>query len=190
MATKSIVLFECSGPVDGYTQTSTRSELAGGASSILLITSILARMWGIRHRCSFRWLTDSKAAISRFLRYAPRQSRKAKMPDDSDLLALIRGCLTELRRPVIPQRIKGHQDSLKTYNNLPYKVRLNVDADFLATRYQHRGRLFSSKTTDHQDEQSVSILLNGTPITSNYDSTIRYHINGYHLRQYMQEKHG
>ena len=106
------------------------------------------------------------------IRHAHRQSRKVKMPDDADLLALIRSCLIELRRPVTPEWSKGHQDSLKTYTSLPYKVRLNVDADFLATRYRQRGRLFISTTTDHQDGQSISILLNGKPITSNYDSTI------------------
>ena len=37
----------------------------------------------------------------------------------------------------------------------------------------------------------VSILLNGPPLTSkNYNSMIWYHINGYHLCQYMQKKNG
>jgi hypothetical protein len=34
----------------------------------------------------------------------------------------------------------------------------------------------------------VSILINGLRIIGQYDAMIRYHINGYHLRQYMQQK--
>jgi hypothetical protein len=58
------VLFKCGGPVDGPhdTANSTRSELCGIASSFLLIASV-ARNWGLRHRCSFRCITDSRSAL-------------------------------------------------------------------------------------------------------------------------------
>lgn len=58
------VLYQCGGPVDGPydSANSTRSELCGLASSFLLVAS-LARNWGIRHRCSFRCILDSRNAL-------------------------------------------------------------------------------------------------------------------------------
>ena len=191
LASKKHVLFRCSGPVDGFvsTESLTRSELAGCASSLLLIT-VIARMWGLRHRCSFCWITDSRAAISRITKYVLSGGRCIKqMPDDADLISLIATLYRELRRQFRPEWVKGHQDSLQSYERLPFKARLNIDADFLATRYRLRGRLKSSPLVDHQTGQKVSILINGKRLTSQFDSCIRYHINGYHLRRYMQEKH-
>jgi hypothetical protein len=190
ISTKKTVLFRGSGPVDGFiaTSSSTRSELAGCAASVLLLVSV-SRLWGLRHRCSFRWITDSTAAISRIQRYA-RCHRRTTMPYDADLLSLISSLIKELRRPFTPIWVKGHQDTIESYAHLPLHARLNIDADFLATRYRHRGRLHSSNHSDHQDGQQASILINGTRLTGQYDSCIRYHINGYHLRRYMQERHG
>jgi hypothetical protein len=72
------------------------------------------------------------------------------MPNDVDLLSLISILLTELRRPFKPEWVRGHQDSLQSYESLPFKARLNIDADFLATRYRKRGRLRSSPLLYHQ----------------------------------------
>lgn len=57
------VLFQCSGPVNGPmdTDSSTRSKLGGCASMLLFLTS-LSDFWGLRHRCSSCWYTDSTAA--------------------------------------------------------------------------------------------------------------------------------
>ncbi len=69
----STVLFRCAGPVDGPfdTSSSTRCELSGYASASLFIDH-LSRIWGIRHKCRFTWLCDSKAAFSRVRRFATR----------------------------------------------------------------------------------------------------------------------
>ena len=62
----NLILFQGSGPVDGPREsgTSTRSELGGFAAPLLLVAAI-ARFWGIQHRCKFRWIVDSTAAISK-----------------------------------------------------------------------------------------------------------------------------
>lgn len=162
LATKKYVLFRCAGPVDGFAsaESSTRSELAGCASSLLLVTAF-SRMWGLRHRCSFIWITDSKAAISRIRKFALTKNSPARMPDDADdVISLISQLLRELRRPFRPDWVKGHQDTLQSYDALHRKARLNIDADFLATRYRLRGRLRSSSLVDHQDSQKVSISAN------------------------------
>jgi hypothetical protein len=86
--------------------------------------------------------------------------------------------------------IQGHQDSLRSYTHLPRAVQMNIDADFLATRYRLRGKLRSTPHIDHVPGQKISMAINGTRITSQYDACIRYHVNGYHLKQYMQHRKG
>lgn len=52
----------------------------------MLFLLSLSEFGGIRHRCSFRWYTDSQSAISRFQKICcgPRSSQ---MPSDSDPLS-------------------------------------------------------------------------------------------------------
>ena len=47
-----------------------------------------------------------------------------------------------------------------------------------------------STSVRHVTDQDCSISINGRCITSQYDACVRFHINGYHLRSYLQEKHG
>jgi hypothetical protein len=75
------------------------------------------------------------------------------------------------------------------YDKLPVSARLNIDADFLATRYRQHGRLRATQLVDHRVDQQISIYINGIPVTSQYDECIRFHVNGYHLRQYVQQRH-
>ncbi|KAI2494260.1 hypothetical protein MHU86_20278 [Fragilaria crotonensis] len=84
---------------------------------------------------------------------------------------------------------KGHQDDNRSYDRLPRSARMNIDADFLATRYRNQGRFQSTPSVDHQESQKVSFTINGLRINNHFDDSIRYHINGYHLRQYLQEQH-
>ncbi|KAI2494170.1 hypothetical protein MHU86_20364 [Fragilaria crotonensis] len=114
---------------------------------------------------------------------------QARCPTTRILFPLISTLIREIRRPLRLEWVKGHQDSLQSYEKLPLKAHLNIDADFLATRYRNRGRLKSSSSVDHQSGQGVSISINGRRLTSKYDSCIRYQINGYHLRRYMQQTH-
>jgi hypothetical protein len=43
---------------------------------------------------------------------------------------------------------------------------------------------------DHQPAQQVSKYINGQPVTSQYDECVRFHVNGYHHRKYVQESNG
>ncbi|KAI2503242.1 hypothetical protein MHU86_11179 [Fragilaria crotonensis] len=189
ISTRKFPLFQCGGPVDGPfdTNSSTRSELAGFASSLLFITG-LARYWGLKHRSRFKWITDSKAALSKVRLITRRGWRATRQPNEADLLSIIASLLQELRCKVVYAWIKGHQDRLNSYDSLPFLVRLNVSADFLATRYRLRGKLKSSQRVDHDPSQKISISIHGCRLTSQYDDCLRFHINGYHLRQYIQDK--
>ena len=188
LSTNKEILYKCSGPVDGPvdTNSSTRSELGGCASALLLLSS-LSQFWGIRHRCRFRWYTDSTSAIRRFHKFCRKRHRPPRMPSDSDLLTIISKCLRVLNRPFRPAWVKAHQDDRTPYDKLPLAARLNIDADFLATRYRENGRLRAIAQIDHCREQQVSIYINGQPVTSQFDSCIRYHVNGYHHRNYVQQ---
>ena len=176
-------LFQCSGPVDGPSDTSSsiRSELAGYYASVLLIVQALSRFWKTRHKAKFH--CDSKSAIlSRVRRYALSRSIPTRMPPDADLLSIIRSCHSDLRCSFRSHWMKGNQDSTDMGRSLPLSSRLNIVADNLATLYRKTGRLKPSQTSLHEVDQRCSIAVNGTRLTSQYDAIIRFHINGYHLR--------
>ena len=106
---------------------------------------------------------------------------------DVDLLTIIAKCLKELCSPFKAKWIKAHQDRVASYDQLPLAARLNIDADFLATRYRFHGKLKTSSKVDHVPDQQLSVSLNGLPLLSNFDERIRFHVNGYHHKQYVQE---
>lgn len=84
-------LFKGSGPVDGPIEigSSTRSELGGFTAPLLLVT-MLARHWGLKHRCSFRWLADSRVAIDRVTIVTRQDHSPSKQPDNVDYVSVIR----------------------------------------------------------------------------------------------------
>jgi hypothetical protein len=186
---KHISLYHGSGPIDGPIDTgsSTRSELGGFTAPLLLIT-LLARHWGLRHRCKFRWLVDSKIAINRVTFIVSKDHRPKKQPDHSDYLTVIRDLHKELRRPLKSQWIKAHQDEKTTYEKLSADAKLNVDADKLATDAHHR-RPKPTPTPAHIPSTQISITINKHRYASNIDANIRFQINGGYLRRYLQTKH-
>jgi len=185
-------LFTGSGPVDGPFDiaNSTRSELGGIAAPLLLCAS-LARYWGLAHRCRYKWLTDSKAAISRVTFITRRSSQPRRYPDDVDYDTAIRElhqCLGG--RNLQPTWVKGHQDENADYASLSPEAKLNVDADTLASEHYWSGKGLKPKTQiPHLVEFRVTISINGVRYTSKVDQQLRYHINGTYLKQYLQSQH-
>jgi hypothetical protein len=190
VANKSLVLDQGSGPVDGpYDQSnSTRCEIGGFAAPMLLIT-VIAKYWGIRHHCQLHWIVDSKAAISKVSVTIRPGATPCRQPHEVDLLAFIAMLNKELRRPLKITWVKGHQDEKNPYDDLPRHAKLNVDADSLATAHRKQQLSQSSPLIDHLPSSRISIKLNGIYLTSNIDAAIRYHVNGYHMRKYLQHKH-
>jgi hypothetical protein len=82
--------------------------------------------------------------------------------------------------------IKGHQDS--STRNLSVPARLNIEADSLASGYRTIGSLRSRPSYEQIHSQQCSISVNHQRLTGQFDECIRYHVNGYHLRQYLQAK--
>jgi ribonuclease HI len=182
-----ITLFEGSGPVDGPRDiiNSTRCEL-GGLVAPLLLCSSLAAYWGLRHRCKYRWVTDSKAAISKVEFITRPSQRRSKAPEDVDYMTAIR----ELNRSLGPrmklQWVKGHQDERQDYDNLPLDAKLNVDADaLLATDHLMGKTHLPSQQTPHTPWLKITIEINGRRYPSQIDAQLRYHINGSYLKNYL-----
>ena len=186
---KNTTLFQGSGPVDGPHEigSSTRSELGGFTAPLLLITS-LARHWGLKHRCKFRWLADSQVAINRVTFVTRKDYRPTKQPDNCDYLSTITELYRELRRPMKAHWIKSHQDSKTPYAALPPDAKLNVDADELATLCHNLPRSKPQRSIDHVPSTKISISILSTRYPGNIDANIRYHINGGYLRAHTQQR--
>lgn len=188
---KHITLYQGSGPIDGPIDTgsSTRSELGGFTAPLLLIT-LIARHWGLRHRCKFRWIVDSQIAINRVIFTIRKDYRPTKQPDNTDYLSVIRELHHELRRPIRIQWIKSHQDHKTAYAKLSPDAKLNIDVDKLATQQHNRPRSKPAPTTAHIPATKMSITINKIRYAGNIDANLRFQINGGYLRQYLQRKHG
>jgi hypothetical protein len=185
-------LAEGAGPVDGPfdTANSTRCELAGYAASILFL-SLFQQLWGCRHKCKIRWVTDSKSAIAKVTHHQHvSPSRRHKQPDNSDLLTIIQEGTTCTKRRITPIWIKGHQSTPITARGRRHQdILSNNNADGLATWYREAsGKRQSIAQTDHVSGTNISLSINGIRIVGHVASCIRYHINGYHLRRYIQSR--
>jgi ribonuclease HI len=173
------VLYQGAGTIDGPTEvgSSTRSEL-GGLTAPLLLATTLAKFWGIRHKCQFRWLTDSTSAISKVRMYTVH-GRSQRYPDHSDYVLAIQELAAELKRPIAAQWVKGHQDEDRPYDELTREAKLNVDVDALATtQYDHISRNPPMRSIDHLPNQKITLTINGKRFPSNWDVNVRWSING------------
>jgi hypothetical protein len=187
--TDDVPLFEGSGPVDGPFDitSSTRSELGGLIAPLLLCVSLAAH-WGLRHKCRIRWLTDSKAAISRVEFLTRRFHRTTKAPEDHDYMTAVRELSRSLGRRLKTEWINDHQDERTPYDILSRDAKLNIDADNLATRHQLGKTRIPKEATPHLKEQRISVVIDGQRYPSQASAQIRFHINGSNLKHYLTHK--
>jgi hypothetical protein len=182
-------LYAGAGPIDGPMEegSSTRSEL-GGLTAPLFMVVCLARLWGLKHKCRYRWMVDSRAAISQ-VKITTRVSHQLRRaPNNSDYLMVIRELRKELGKPLEYVWVKGHQDDGTQYENLGTSAQHNVDVDALATWYRESLPSPPQLNRAHIPEELISISIQGKRISSNIEDMIRYHVNGYYIRQYLQSK--
>jgi hypothetical protein len=112
------------------------------------------------------------------------------MSPDAYLLSITRSCHRDLRCIVRSHWVKGHQDSAAKACPLPLSSCPNIIAENLSTLYRKTGRLKPSQVCHHEEEHRCSISINGSRLSNQYDESIRFQINGYHLRRYLQSKQG
>ena len=189
VGTKNQTLFAGAGPVDGPHEmgSSTRSELGGLAAPLFLVVA-LARFWGLKHKCRYRWITDSKAAISKVTVVTRVSHQLRRAPDNSDYLMVIRSLRRELGKPIETTWVKGHQDGETSYDDLSDSAKHNVDVDAMATWYRDNLPSAPIRNKEHIAEEMFSITIQGTRYSTKVEDHIRYHVNGYYIRQYMQSK--
>jgi hypothetical protein len=171
---KYVPLYEGSGPIDGPTEigSSTRSELGGFTAPLQLVT-VLAKHWGLKHRCSFRWIVDSRVAINRVTLATRNDFKAAVQPDNNDNLSLIKDLFKKLRRPLKMQWMKSHQDASTTYDKLSPDAKLNVDADRLATSFHKQPRAQPRQRTEHLYSTAISVMILKTRCYGNINDSIR-----------------
>lgn len=166
---------------------STRCEIAGFAAPMILLT-LLARHWGTKYKCKFRWVCDSKAALSNVNKHTKGHDHRRWQPENVDLLSQIRAMKSELGIRVPQKWVKGHQ-STKVGSQI-HDVTRNNRAEELATWFRdHHLSGQSSEATDHIPEECVSVRINGIRQVGQIEACIRFHIYGYHLRSYLQSRH-
>ena len=117
-----------------------------------------------------------------------RGARPQRQLNNVDFLTLIADLTRELRRPTSITWVKGHQDTASRSTPLSSDAHNNIAVDDLATRHRLERRLAPRQHIPHLPTMQVSLKLNGHRLTGHFESMLRYHINGYHLRVYMQER--
>jgi hypothetical protein len=72
------------------------------------------------------------------------------------------------------------------YGQLSSEAKLNVDADELATLAHMKSNAKPMRITPHIPSTKISITILKTRYSGNFDSNLRYHINGGYLRGHLQ----
>ena len=189
-----VVLFEGAGPVDGPfdSASSTRSEL-GGFAAVLLFYQVLRSQWASLPPCTYRWVCDSKAAISNTSKATDSNRITTGQPNNADYLGIIKEQMQLLEQPIEPVWVKGHQAGTRvTFDSTSDQADINHNnyVDNLATWYrEHSKKPQSKEKSAHVSSAIVSVFINKVRLVNNIEECIRFHTNGYHLRQYTQTKH-
>ncbi|KAI2505387.1 hypothetical protein MHU86_9093 [Fragilaria crotonensis] len=130
----------------------------------------------------------SKAAIAKVTKQNDNPHTKRRQPSNADFLGIIQAEKRLLRRKVRPVWVKGHQ-VISGRSRQRKDIADNTRADQLATWYRNNCTFRQSiEYTEHTPEARVTISVNGIRLVGQEDATLRYHINGYHLRQYIQSR--
>ena len=101
---------------------------------------------------------------------------------------VIRALRRELGKKIEHVWIKGNQDDGVWYDQLGTSARHNVDADALATWFRDNLPTAPQNYRQHIPEELISVSIQGSRMSSNIEDSIRYHVNGYYLRQYLQSR--
>jgi hypothetical protein len=166
------VLFQGAGPADGppKSESSTRSELFGFAAPMIVIVQ-LAKWWGLKHRCKFRWLVDISLVIKQVRDIRRKQKLPRYQPDNADVLTMLFHLLQECRHPMKIDWIKGHQDDFIPYDELSRDAQLNVEVGALATGYRDSGKS-SRATLQHFYHIQVSVTVNRNRLPGKIEDAI------------------
>ena len=141
--------------------------------------------WGLNHRCRYKWITDSKAAISKVTYITTTGFSPRRYPDDIDYVTAIQELHRSLGgRKLKSSWVKGHLHEDNDYDDLTAEAKLNVDVAQLASDYYWSGYgMRPSPQIMQLQEYQVTIAINGDIYPTRIDEQIRYHINGSYLKE-------
>jgi len=188
-------LVECCGPADGAPdQISSGRAESMGITSLGFFFKLLTRYFdrgpgGVCHN-----VTDSKAALRRAERASQSQRvLRSRMTSDMDCSTAYRNLGRDIYEYVDHAWVKGHQADRTPRHKLSLAARLNTRADELAEEYRQefggRKSAMSVPKAVPLPGQRVQLVVNGFAITQHHAHWIRYQINGYNHRSYLQQKH-
>ena len=115
-------------------------------------------------------------------------ARPRCQPNNIDFLTLIAELTKELHRSISITWVKAHQDEGSQVGTLTRYALNNIAVDALATLHRTERRLLPRQQIPHLAPMKCSISLNGLILPGHFNTMLRYHINGYHLRAHMQTK--
>ncbi|MGV2339258.1 MAG UNVERIFIED_CONTAM: hypothetical protein LVR18_36350 [Planctomycetaceae bacterium] len=95
----------------------------------------------------------------------------------------------ELKRPITASWVRGHQDAHNDYSDLSREAKLNIDVDELATNHRLTRNSQPMRNVQHLSSQKVTMTINGQRFPTNWDTNIRWTINGTYLKVYLQSKY-
>jgi len=188
-------LVECSGPVDGAPdQVSSGRAESTGILSLGFFFQLLAKYFS-------RWpggqcinVTDSTTALRRARRVSGKtRVLRSRLTSDMDCMTAYRHLGRGIYEYIAHDWVKGHQGDHVPVEFLSMAARMNTRADELAEQYRvkhHRIKgAVSLPCADPIPGQQVQLIINGFAITQHHARWIRYQINGYNLRDYLQGRH-
>ena len=132
---------------------------------------------------------DSTSAIKQICKILLGHQSRLMYPSDADIIGHIGWLSTQLRALDISiDWVKAHQDATIARELLLVNARINILANKLATGYQESLHWLPQKLQLQAvffPASKISLKVNGLRITSQYEESIRYHIIGTHLRQFL-----
>jgi hypothetical protein len=192
-------IWECAGPVDGdpNTSNSKRPELVGYAAGMELLL-LLFYFSSVDYVDSSPTVTvqvwmDSSSAGRHIQRLLRQENGKRKYPSDFDIISHIQWLWGKI--PAVIHKlswVKAHQDSQRPYEELARNAQLNIQADRLATQYYEnmsRNQRVSQANPLFFPASKVSLIVNGQRVTAQAKETLRFHITGTKMREFLQTKH-
>jgi hypothetical protein len=200
LTVKGTVIWKGSGPVDGDPTTSSlrRSELFGFAALLELLLMIKHVNPSLHQRPKDSievtvWI-DSASAIKQISNIIAGHKPRPAWPNDADILAHIRWLVKQsaLYR-ITPRWVKAHQNTETPLEQLPLNAKINTLVDELATCYRSTVIATSLRPRSNPlffPASRISLIINGQRTTAQYNASIRYHINGTRLRQFLQLTRG
>ena len=113
-----------------------------------------------------------------------------RQANNIDFLSLIAQLNSDIRRPLSITWVKSHQDSNATTKAGPLSRDAinNIAVDELASQHRILKHLSPRQKTPHLRHTKITISINGLRLPGHFDSMLRFHINGYHLRIHMQDR--